>query len=370
MTTSPRIPLLLLVQLACGSTPGPLVPSGPPLGALTRLGDLTEGRSLHTATLLADGHVLVTGGMGARGLIRSAELYDADSGKSRATGSLAVGRMSHTATLLPDGKVLIVGGYGSGLAGSGTAELYDPSTGGFAATGALNEPHADHVAVLLDDGRVLIVGGDTSGAGRTPTAVAELYDPATGRFTPTGSMHVSRVPYGAVRLRDGRVLVAGGTTTGKAVTASAEIYDPLTGWFSLTGCLRTARRKHAGFLLPDGRVLIVGGTTGGNDDTVLRDAELFDPVQGRFSPAPPLLDPRFKFTAAALPGGLVLVVGGAEALAEVYDPRAGQFRPVVGAAALRLFPTATALADGAVLVTGGYSDRGSQPTVWRYRAEP
>ena len=309
--------------------------------------------------------------MGPPGAIRSAELYEPDSGQSRATGALGVGRMSHTATLLADGKVLIVGGYGSGLAGSATAELYDPSTGGFAAAGALNEPHADHVAVLLDDGRVLIAGGDTSGAGRTPTAAAELYDPATGRFTPTGSMHVPRVPYGAVRLRDGRVLVAGGTTTGKAVTASGEIYDPLTGSFTLTGSLRTARRKHAGFLLSDGRVLIVGGTTGGDDGTVLRDAELFDPAQERFSPAPPLLNPRFKFSVAALPGGLVLVVGGAEELAEVYDPTAAAFRPVRGAgAALRLFPAATPLADGSVLITGGYSGRGSQPTVWRYRAGP
>ena len=371
MTTNPRIPSLLLVLLACAGSAGPPVPSGPPLGAMTRLGDLSVGRALHTATLLADGHVLVTGGMGPPGAIRSAELYAPDSGLSRATGSLGVGRMSHTATLLPDGKVLIVGGYGSGLAGSATAELYDPATGSFAAAGALNEPHADHVAVLLDDGRVLIAGGDTSGAGRTPTEVAELYDPASGRFTATGSMHVPRVPYGAVRLRDGRVLVAGGTTTGKAVTASAEIYDPQTESFTLTGSLRTARRKHAGFLLPDGRVLIVGGTRGGDDGTVLRDAELFDPVQGTFSPAPPLLDPRFKFTVAALPGGLVLVVGGADALAEVYDAASAGFRPVAGAsAALRLFPTATPLADGSVLVTGGYSDRGSQPTVWRYRAAP
>jgi len=91
----------------------------------------------------------------------------------------------------------------------------------------------------------------------------------------------------------------------------------------------------------------------------------------RFSPAPPLLDPRFKFSVAALPGGLVLVVGGAEELAEVYDPTAAAFRPVRGAgAALRLFPAATPLADGSVLITGGYSGRGSQPTVWRYRAGP
>jgi WD40 repeat protein len=276
--------------------------------------------------------------------------------------------MSHSATLLPDGKVLVVGGFGSGLAGSATAELFDPTSGQFAPAAGLNEPRSDHAAVLLADGRILIVGGDTSGVGRTPTAAAELYDPATGIFTPTGAMRVPREPFVAVRLRDGRVLVAGGTTTGKAVTATAEIYDPTTGAFTLTGSLHTARRKHAGFLLPDGRVLVVGGTTGGDDSDVLRDGEIFDPATGQFSPAPGLLEGRYKFSIAVLPDGSALAVGGAGDLAEVYDPASGGFHSVAGASgALRYFPTATLLADSSVLITGGYSGRGSQPTVWRYR---
>jgi hypothetical protein len=356
--------LFTFLGCAVGAGPG----DAPPVGTITRIGDMAQGRALHTATGLANGTVLITGGMGRVGAISSAELFDPATGKTRFTGSLAVGRMSHSASLLPDGKVLIVGGYGSGVAGSGTAELYDAATGAFVPAGRLNEPRSDHAAVPLANGTILIVGGDTSGAGRTPTAAAELYDPGTGRFTPTGSMNLPRVPYAAVRLADGRVLVAGGTTTGKQVTASAEIYDPATGRFTMTGSLRTARRKHAGFLLPDGRVLIVGGTTGGDDSHALRDAEVFDPASGRFSPAAPMLEARYKIAAVVMPDGSALVVGGSSELAEVYDPKQGMFHPVTGgSAALRHFPAPTILPDSSVLITGGYSGNGPEATVWRYR---
>lgn len=354
-----------LTLLACASGTGPR--NEPPAGTITLVGAMATGRALHTATLLPDGSVLITGGLGT-GAIRSAELFDPANSRTRSTGSLLVGRLSHTATLLPDGKVLVVGGYGSGLAGSGTAELYDPATDAFVAAGHLNEPRSDHAAVLLNNGTILIVGGDTSGAGRTPTAAAELYDPRTATFTPTGSMHVPRIPYGAVRLLDGRVLVAGGTTTGKQVTASAETYDPATGRFTMTGSLGTARRKHTSFLLSDGRVFIVGGTTGGDDSHALNDAEVFDPASGRFSRAAPMLEARYKITAVVLPDGSALVVGGASELAEVYDPQEGTFHPVTGgSAALRHFPVATLLPDSSVLITGGYSGSGPQATVWRYR---
>lgn len=356
---------VLLTLLACA---GGLGPGYEPVGTITRIGDMTDGRALHTATLLPDGTVLITGGLGSASAFRSAELFDPSTGRTRSTGSLAIGRMSHTATLLPDGKVLIVGGYGSGLAGSGSAELYDPATGSFVAAGRLNEPRSDHVAVLLDNGTILIVGGDTSGVGRTPTAAAELYDPGAGTFLPTGGMHLPRIPFAAVRLGDGRVLVAGGTTTGSMVTASAEIYDPATGQFTITSSLRTARRKHAGFLLPDGRVFIVGGTTGGDDSHALRDAEVFAPTTGRFSRAAPMREARHKITAVVLPDGSALVVGGSNELAEVYDPQEDVFHPVVGgSAALRHFPAATVLPDSSVLITGGYSGNGPQATVWRYQ---
>ncbi len=180
-------------------------------------------------------------------------------------------------------------------------------------------------------------------------------------------MSIARAPFGVVRLPDGRILVAGGTTTGKQVVASAEIYDPGTGQFISTGSLLTTRRKHAGAVLSDGTVLIMGGTTDRTDSTVLQSAESFDPATGRFQASAAMRSPRFKFTAVSLPDGSILVAGGSEETVEVFDPRAGQFRAVAnGQQGLRLFPTATLLADGSVLIAGGYSGNGSQPTLWRY----
>ena len=358
------LPLPLLAT-SCGNGPQVTSTGGPTAGSLVAVGKMTIGRSLHTATLLPTSEVLLTGG-GTPDLpaTRSVEIFDPGTGLTRRAGDMKVARAEHTATLLADRTVLIVGGLGPA---ANSAEIYDPASESSTFVGPLTEPRSDHVAVQLDDGHVLILGGDISGVGATPTAGAELYDPVTGTFTPTGRMSIARAPFGVVRLPDGRILVAGGTTTGKQVVASAEIYDPGTGQFTSTGSLLTTRRKHAGAVLSDGTVLIMGGTTDRTDSTVLQSAESFDPATGRFQASAAMRSPRFKFTAVSLPDGSILVAGGSEETVEVFDPRAGQFRAVAnGQQGLRLFPTATLLADGSVLIAGGYSGNGSQPTLWRY----
>ena len=110
------------------------------------------------------------------------------------TGSLITPRQFHTATLLTNGKVLLTGGisaYNPNAPGLASAELYDPSTGTFSATGKMTVPRASHTATLLPDGRVLIAGGYSGivgGAFAGTSATAELYDPGDGTFTPTGQM--------------------------------------------------------------------------------------------------------------------------------------------------------------------------------------
>ncbi len=289
--------LALSVSAAWAAELAPTAQSAKP-GAVIPTGKLNVRRFSQAATLLPNGKVLVAGGMEANGKYdASAELYDARSGSFTTIASMTTARSCHTATLLPNGKVLIAGGSDGSGEHLASAELYDPATGTFHATGSLTGPRCGAVAVLLKTGKVLVIGGDGAHEDER-VATAELYDPATGRFAATGSMHVPRNTHSAVLLRDGRVLVVGGSSSGRYpnahIEASAEMYDPATGRFSMTGSMNTARHKEAAVLLSDGRVLVVGGSDNRDWRGKYASAELFNPADGRFSPAGEMTSQRFK----------------------------------------------------------------------------
>ena len=185
--------VFLLLVLAAGQTPKAAAQSP---GTFTATGNMTTPRFFHTATLLADGRVLIAGGdSNVLKTQSSAELYDPRTGAFTATGNMTTPRSRHTATLLPDGRVLIAGGgrtpdraCSDALA---SAELYDPRTGTFSATGEMSTARSDPTATLLNNGKVLIVGGAYPSHGDSPASPvdAELYDPDTGTFTATGNMN-------------------------------------------------------------------------------------------------------------------------------------------------------------------------------------
>jgi hypothetical protein len=378
---------LYLIRLPSGTgapspTPGASAsPSEPPGTATPQpspTGPMAVGRQIQTATLLADGRVLVAGGYGNRDeALASAELYDLVANAFSVTGSLADARGSHTATLLADGSVLIAGGGpASWLNASSSylasAEVYDPGTGTFSPTGSMTTARDGHTATALLDGRVLIAGGND--LGDHGVASAELYDPETGTFTATGSMTTARGFHTATRLSDGRVLITGGDpaawTFSGPYLASAEVYDPATGTFAASGSMAVGRELHAASLLADGRVLITGGVSESLHATSLDSAELYDPTTGTFSPSGPMTDGRVFQTSSVLPDGRVLIAGGLPdgrvyannpaflASAELYDPTTGTFAATGPMADMRVYHTATVLADGRVLLIAGAVDQG------------
>ncbi len=169
-------------------------------------------------------------------------------------GSLLAARDLHTATLLPNGKVLVSGGYSTAATGYylASAELYDPATGVWTATGSLMTARASHTATLLPNGKVLVSGG-AGNAGYLTSA--ELYDPATGVWTATGSLTTARALHTATLLPNGKMLVSGGVGSANIALASAELYDPATGTWTATGSLTAARAFHTATLLHNGKVV-------------------------------------------------------------------------------------------------------------------
>jgi hypothetical protein len=335
-------------------------------------GSLQQGRGFHTATLLSGGKILVAGGANRAsdhhciGGISSAELYDPVSFSSATTGSLNKPRFDHAAVLLQSGKVLVSGGFGDtsdcmdvGVDPESSAELYDPATGSFTRTGGMAFSRGGHTATLLANGNVLVAGGGSQPRGGTALPNAELYDPNTGSFTPTGNMAVARFMHTATLLKNGKVLVAGGLLAGSSAnpTASTEIYDPETGNFTATGSMARPRESHTATLLADGRVLIAGGRSAqrGSSPQDTATAEVYDPSTGTFSYTELMSAPRSAHAAALLSDGTVLISGGGDddSTAELYDPTNNSFTLTAGMHVGRSGHTATTLPSGGVVVIGG-----------------
>jgi hypothetical protein len=340
-----------------------VVPPPPSVaGVFTTTGSMVRARVSHTATLLPNGKVLLVGGAPSDGTLThlaSAELYDPVSNTFSATGSMSTDRLGHTATLLADGKVLIAGGRPFTSNEVATAEIYDPATDRFSATGSMNVPRAGHAAARLLDGRVLIAGGFNA-AGSS----AELFDPATASFSATGSMTQNRSSGQAEVLADGRVLILGSADN------RGDLYNPASGTFIATSPapLNTPWNGVAVAQVTDGCVLAVGGRHGFPTGAsfaltpapLVSDAQLFDPVSSTFMPSSRLIWPRERATATRLTDGRVLVFGGVANdrwpnRGEVYDPVAATFTATVPLDLGRHGHTATLLPNGKVLITGGWA---------------
>ena len=277
----------------------------PRTGRWSATGTMRQSRVHHTATLLPNGKVLVAGGYGFGGFRRSAELYDPATRRWSATGHMALPRDEHTATALKNGQVLVAGGDDDGVA-LASAELYHPKTGKWSRAGSFGSGRYLHSATRLPNGHVLIAGGHNA---RAALATARVYSPATGKWSATATMTAHRFRQTATPLADGRVLVAGGArnTSNRGFLSSAELYDPATGAWSATAGMGVARYLGTATRLRDGRVLVAGGRGGPG---YLSSAELYDPATGTWSAPAGMAAARFRHTASLLRDGTVLVAAG------------------------------------------------------------
>lgn len=236
---------------------------------------------------LPDGRWLVAGGCAAGhcpSVLTAAEIFDPATGQAVATGSTITPHGYATLTVLSSGKALLAGGCSRRLCGSAnpTAELWDPATGAWTGTGTmLSDPTSgispEHAsAVLLNSGAVLVAGGVNY------SAVAQTWNPTTGVWQATSPMRSPRESFTLTTLPSGLVLAAGGCAYYycQTILGSAELYHPISRTWTRTGSMIHARYNHAATLLPTGQVQVVGGTDG---STTFPPTELYTPTTGTWA---------------------------------------------------------------------------------------
>jgi len=337
-------------------------------------GALNTARAGATATLLRDGRVLLAGGTGQIGTdpasgnpitgpLDTAELYDPASGTwSLTTNTMSTPRSQHTATALANGKVLVVGGIGVANVLLGATDLFDPATSTWSSCSPPATPSADcpgplnvarrvHTAMALRNGRVLVAAGKGANP-PSPIQVSltstELYDPATGTWstcsdatasaTCPGPLAIARFGPTSVTLDNGRALVIAGQAFDGTRIASVEEYDPTTGHWGPTGFLGARRTTHQATLLADGKVLVAGGFGPDAQGTLVPEGEVYDPATRRWTFTTPMIVPRQLPTMTLLADGQVLVTGGRDGnlnpirQSELFTPTPPPVPPVVAPA--------------------------------------
>lgn len=277
-----------------------------------------------TTVLLADGRALIVGTPSTSPTAVYAETFDPTTGQVARTGPGLLNRYGAALMTAADGSVVVWAGFAAGTSWPpvATSERFDPASNTFRPLSVPVPARWDAAVVGLSDGRFLIAGGSTADQNVQQQAV--LYSPSTNTAVATGSQPGFYWAQTAVRLRDGRVLLCGGYNSflgSVRTTADAQIYSPQNGSFTSIAPMMQARSGATAALLPDGRVLIVGGRDAWN--TYLSNAEVFDPATQRFSlsDARPI-NARAGALALSIGGGRLVIAGGQDSHGPIRESEA------------------------------------------------
>jgi len=314
-----------------------------------------------TSVTLADGRVLVYGDYASHGTVRT-DVFDPATNLFSEVGSSSYTRNFSPGVLLTNGKVLVAGGTtypSSDFSSTSSAELFDPLSNSWSTTGSMNIPRRSFFMVRLNSGKVLVGGGIRDKS--TSLNSAEIYDPATEMFSLVPNMPGSnRSGASAALLPNGNVLVVGGAS-GSELWKSAIIFDVTTNsWSSVSSQMQTEHYLNAAIVtLNDGRVLIAGGQTSGGES--VSSTDIFDPATNTFSAGPTLSTPRQGLTAHVLTNGKVVFIGGgaygsSTNSVDVYDPVTSRIIRQFNTMSYSRYEHSSALLlDGRVLIVGAFS---------------
>ncbi|MFN6148057.1 MAG: Kelch repeat-containing protein [Planctomycetota bacterium] len=294
---------------------------------------MQTARGLYAAATLNDGRVLFTGGVdGTAAVTTSCEIYDPATNTFAPVAPLNGPRAGHAAATLPDGRVMVVGGttnftdITTAATGSrNTVEIYTPVTNTWAAGPAIGGRRLVPSLTRLSTGRMLVAGGIEITVlfgipiGATSTIKAQLYNPATNTWSNAANMPSGRAYHqdSQVTLADGRVLLSGGVlvpdlinAANSASIANADVYNPATNtWVATT--MSRARTGHSATRLASGQVIVCGGAEGLLSAAIAIDAVArFDAATNSWVDLSPLTQPRAGHSAALLPDGHLLILGG------------------------------------------------------------
>lgn len=349
--TMVRLPLAFMSLVAVGALIGCSTPN---TTTWVSAGNMTEGRSNHSATLLVNDSVLFVGGnQGIRGLA-STEIHDTSTNLWSVGPLMSEARTQHAAVRLADGRVVVLGGKKINGSASSSVEVFDAATAKFVSAAPMMDARIRPAALIVKaPEHVIVVGGQ----GKTSAlATAESYDPAADMWSVLPNMAAARAEHTMTMLDDHTLVVVGGVDDTQVQT-TVEAYDATkNAWTSLSD-VNEGRHDHTATVLRDGTILVVGGV---NHAGVLSSAERYDRQTNAWSPAGALHVGRHGHTATLLNDGRVLIAGGQDAQGaidsvELYDTVESSFVEAEPLSMSRAGHTATWLADGSVLVVGGGS---------------